>query len=154
MSEEKEFDVSEPIYNEEGRRLPRTVWQKGKSANPAGRPKAGTEKNPKGKPRSKMRNTLSKVYSLEGIAVENIDKFLKMEEGDLTPLQKNQLDMSKWVVKTIESLNTTCLREEMLILGLREKNKEAADEVEDSQSVEPAGQNFSLEMAEETLVKH
>lgn len=154
MSEENENDVAEPIYNEEGRRLPKTAWGKGVSGNARGRPKAGTEKI-KGKPRSKMRNTLSKVYSLESIAVENIDKFLKMEEGDLTPLQKNQLDMSKWVVKTIESLNNTCLREEMAILGIREKNQENADTLEDNQSIEDAvTSKFSMELAEETLVKH
>lgn len=155
MSDDVENDVSEPLYTESGRKLPRTAWPKGHCPNRKGRPKAGTEKS-KGKPRSKMRNTLSKVYSLEGIAVENIDKFLHMKEGDreLTPLEKSQLDMSKWVVKTIESLNNTCLREEMAILGIREKNKEDADDLEGNQSVEAeAPKNFSMELVESTL-KH
>lgn len=155
MSEEKEeVDVSEPIYNEEGRRIPRTAFKKGVSGNCRGRPKAGTEKTLKGKPRSKMRSTLSKLYDLEGLACDVIKEHLEGKDKKKTDEEKSRLDVAKFVIKSIESLNNTCLREELAVIGLREKNKEAADEVEDSQSVEPAGQNFSLEMAEETLVKH
>lgn len=155
MSEEKEeVDVSAPIYNEEGRRIPRTAFQKGVSGNKNGRPKAGTEKTLKGKPRSKMRSTLSKLYDLEGLACDVIKEHLERKDSKKTDEEKSRLDVAKFVIKSIESLNNTCLREELAVIGLREKNKEAADEVEDSQSVEPAGQNFSLEMAEETLVKH
>lgn len=149
-------DISEPIYNENGRRLPKTAWGKGcPSPNAKGRPKAGTEKTLKGKPRSKMRSTLSKLYDLEQLACDVIKEHLEGTDKRKTDEEKSRLDVAKFVIKSIESLNNTCLREELAVIGLREKNKEAADDVEESQSVaDTVTSNFSMELAEETLVKH
>ncbi len=151
MSDE-DNDVSEPLYTESGRKLPRTAWEKGKSGNPNGRPKAGTEKS-KGKPRSKMRNTLSKLYELEQVAADVIKEHLENKDKDAN-LDKSRLDVAKFVIKAIESYNNTCLREEMAILGIREKNRENADTLEENQSLEAeAPKNFSMELVE-TSLKH
>ena len=151
MSDENE--MSEPLFNEEGRRVPKTAWPKGKSGNPAGRPRAGTEKS-KGKPRSRMRSTLTHLFELTPIAKDKLEKLLKMEEGKLSDLEKTQIDVSKWLIKTVESYSSTCLREELAVLGIREKNQDSADAIEDNNAVEEMQSNFSMELAEETLVKH
>lgn len=153
MSEEIENEMSEPLFNEDGKRLPKTAWPKGKSGNPAGRPRAGTEKS-KGKPRSRMRSTLTHLFELTPIAKDKLEKLLKMEEGKLTDLEKTQIDVSKWLIKTVESYSSTCLREELAVLGIREKNQENADALEENNSVEDvAPSKFSMELAETTL-KH
>ncbi len=150
MSDE-DNDVSEPLYTESGRKLPRTAWPKGHCPNPAGRPRKGQEKA-NAKPRSKMRNTLSKLYELEQVAADVIKEHL--ENKDKADLDKSRLDVAKFVIKAIESYNNTCLREEMAILGIREKNRENADTLEENQSLEAeAPKNFSMELVE-TSLKH
>lgn len=107
-------------------------WEAGQSGNPGGRPKG------KGKPRSKMRTTLSKLYTIQADAIELIRQQMTGKDSDGKPVEapaKDKVDMAKFVVKTIESLNNTCLREEALILGIREKgNPEGAKDLEESQS--------------------
>jgi hypothetical protein len=133
-----------------------TSWKGGVSANPNGRPKG--VKN--AKPRSKMRSTLTKLYTLEKDAVDIIRDSLKVKkdaEGNKVETDKTQLDTAKFVIKAIESFNNTCLREEMAIVGIRAKDDNAANELEENQSVasEPAVNtgNFSMDMVESNL-KH
>jgi prophage maintenance system killer protein len=62
---------------------------------------------------------------------------------------KDKVDMAKFIVKSIESLNNTCLREEMAILGVRDKgNAEGAAQLEENQKEAEATSTgaFSLDM--------
>lgn len=156
MSDEnEEMDITESITNENSgkRKAPRTAWTPGVSGNKNGRPKKGTEKA-NAKPRSKMRNTLGKLYELEGLACEVIKEHLEHKDAKKTESEKSRLDVAKFVIKSIESLNNTCLREELAVLGIREKNQENADALEENNSVEDvAPSKFSMELAENTL-KH
>lgn len=156
MSDEnEEMDITESITSEiDGKRkAPKTAWQKGQSGNLAGRPKKGQEKV-NAKPRSKMRNTLGKLYELEGLACEVIKEHLERKDARKTDQEKSRLEVAKFVIKSIESLNNTCLREELAVLGIREKNQENADALEENNSVEDvAPSKFSMELAETTL-KH
>jgi len=155
MSDEiEEMDITESITSDTKRKAPKTAWQKGcPSPNAAGRPKKGQEKV-NAKPRSKMRNTLGKLYELEGLACEVIKEHLERKDAIKTDSEKSKLDVAKFVIKTIESLNNTCLREELAVLGIREKNQKDADDLEENNSVEDvAPSKFSMELAETTL-KH
>ncbi len=155
MSDEiEEMDITESITSDTKRKAPKTAWQKGcPSPNAAGRPKKGQEKA-NAKPRSKMRNTLGKLYELEGLACEVIKEHLERKDAKKSDEEKSRLDVAKFVIKTIESLNNTCLREELAVLGIREKNQENADALEENNSVEDvAPSKFSMELAETTL-KH
>ncbi len=154
MNDDNENDVTDsPIDEINEKREPKhQLWKKGQSGNVNGRPKKGTEK--KGKPRSRMRNTLGKLYELEALAVEVIKEHLERKDAKKTDEEKSRLDVAKFVVKSIESYNNTCLREELAILGVREKNEKNADDLEDNQAVEDsATSRFSMEIAESTL-KH
>lgn len=119
-------------------------FPKGTSGNPAGRPKGI-----KNKPRSRMRTTLEKLYSIQEDAIETLRHELTGKDKDGNPVKapsKTKVDMAKFVVKAIESYNNTCLREENLILGVKEKDPEGASQLEDNQK-EPVPQiGFSLEM--------
>lgn len=130
-------------------------FQPGVSGNPAGRPRGS--KN--GKPRSKMRTTLAKLYEIQGPAIELVRQALtgKDAQGNVcaTP-DKDKVDMAKWVVTKIESLNNTCLREEMAIQGVRAKSQEDADQLaENQQETGKANEtgNFSLDLVA-TQIKH
>lgn len=126
-----------------------TRFQKGKSGNPAGRPKGS------GKAKSRMRTTLTKLYSIESEAIELIRQSMTGKDKDGNPVKdpsKDKVDMAKFVVKAIESLNNTCLREEMAIINVRDKgNNEGADELESNQStpVATASGAFSMDMPPE-----
>ena len=153
MNDDNENDVTaSPIDEINAKRGPKNqLWKKGQSGNMRGRPPKGQEK--KGKPRSRMRNTLGKLYELEALAVEVIKEHLENKDKN-ADLDKGRLDVAKFVVKSIESYNNTCLREELAILGVREKNEKNADDLEDNQAVEDAATSrFSMEIAESTL-KH
>ena len=156
MSDEiEEMDITESITseNEGKRKTPKTAWTKGQSGNLRGRPPKGQEKV-NAKPRSKMRKTLGKLYELEGLACEVIKEHLERKDAKKTDEEKSRLDVAKFVIKSIESLNNTCLREELAVLGIREKNQENADALEENNSVEDvAPSKFSMELAETTL-KH
>lgn len=151
MSLAIEEDVGEsPIGND-------TKWETGISGNPNGRPKG----KPNAKPRSKMRTTLSKLYTIQGEAIELIRQQMTGKDSNGKPVEapaKDRVDMAKFVVKTIESLNNTCLREEALILGVREKGDVAgAEALEENQSQQSAVDTgaFSMDMETvETAVKH
>ena len=137
-----------------------TTWKPGESANPEGRVKGS--KN--AKPRSKMRSTLAKLYSLEKEACEIIRLSLQTpikekdengkEIGTKPQVDKVQLDTAKFVVKAIESFNNTCLKEELAILGIKMKDEPAGDDLEKNQEAPlEVPQGFSMDMAENTL-KH
>lgn len=139
-----ESPIDEDVKND-------TRWKAGESANPNGRPK-GKQNS---KPRSKMRSTLSKLYAIEAEAVELIRQQMTGKDKNGKPVDapsKDKVDMAKFVVKTIESLNNTCLREEALILGIREKgNEQGAKDLEDNQSTKAEElPTFSLDMDSET----
>jgi len=129
-----------------------TRFQPGKSGNPSGRPKG--KKNDK--PRSRMRSTLARLYEIQDDAIELIRQSMTGKDVNgfsVEPPPKDKVDMAKFVVKTIESLNNTCLREEMAIQGVREKNPDNAQELEDNQKEEVTATNFSLDMLESSI-KH
>lgn len=137
-----------------------TTWKPGESANPEGRVKGS--KNTK--PRSKMRSTLAKLYSLEKEACEIIRLSLQppikekdengKEIGTKPQVDKVQLDTAKFVVKAIESFNNTCLKEELAILGIKMKDEASGNDLEENQEIPlEVPQGFSMDMAENTL-KH
>jgi len=109
-----------------------TRFQPGISGNPAGRPKGS-----KSGPRSKMRTQLVKLCELQPDAIEilRISMTGKNSNGEtVVQPSKEKVDMAKFVVNKIESLNNTCLREEALILGVRDKgNAEGAAQLEENQ---------------------
>lgn len=124
-----------------------TRFQPGVSGNPAGRPKGS-----KSGPRSKMRTQLVKLCELQPDALEilRISMTGKNSAGEAVNVpSKDKVDMAKFIVKSIESLNNTCLREEMAILGVRDKgNAEGAAQLEDNQKEAEATSTgaFSLDM--------
>lgn len=130
-----------------------TRFQPGVSGNPAGRPK-GTRSGP----RSKMRTQLMKLCELQPDAIEilRIQMTGKNSAGEtVVEPSKEKVDMAKFIVKSIESLNNTCLREEMAILGVRDKgDSEGAKQLEDNQKEPDATSTgaFSLDM--ETPTQH
>jgi hypothetical protein len=124
-----------------------TRFQPGVSGNPAGRPKGS-----KSGPRSKMRTQLVKLCELQPDALEilRISMTGKNSAGEAVNVpSKDKVDMAKFIVKSIESLNNTCLREEMAILGVRDKgNAEGAAQLEENQKEAEATSTgaFSLDM--------
>jgi len=130
-----------------------TRFQPGTSGNPAGRPKGS-----KSGPRSKMRAQLVKLCELQPDALEilRISMTGKNSAGQAVSVPtKDKVEMAKFIVKSIESLNNTCLREEMAILGVRDKgNAEGAAQLEENQKEAEATSTgaFSLDM--ETPTKH
>lgn len=124
-----------------------TRFQPGVSGNPAGRPKGSGKKSP----RSKMRTQLVKLCGLQDDALEiiRISMTGKNSAGEeVKDMTKEKVDMAKFVVKAIESLNNTCLREEMAILGVRDKGDgEGASQLEANQSDTATSTGaFSLDM--------
>lgn len=122
-----------------------TRFQPGVSGNPAGRPKG------KSRPRSKMRTQLTKLCELQPDALEilRISMTGKNSAGEeVKVVSKEKVDMAKFIVKAIESLNNTCLREEMAILGVRDKgNDEGAKQLESNQQETATSTGaFSLDM--------
>lgn len=142
MSHKEDMGES-PLHEERD-----TRFQPGVSGNPNGRPKGTGKKAPK----SKMRAQLVKLCALQDDALEilRISMTGKNSAGEeVKNMTKEKVDMAKFVVKSIESLNNTCLREEMAILGVRDKgNEEGARQLEDNQSSETATSTgaFSLDM--------
>lgn len=130
-----------------------TVWKEGESGNPAGRPKG--KKN--SKPRSRMRTTLTKLYTLQEDSVEIIRKSLQPVVEGSEVVGKVQLDTAKFVIKAIESLNNTCLREEMAIMGVKLKDESVAAELAANQNAPQTSAadlgTFSMEMVENDI-KH
>lgn len=139
-----EEDVGESPLNEAAERRD-TRFKPGQSGNPAGRPKGS------GKARSRMRSTLRELYSMQEDALDIIRMSItgRDKEGNRIPKpSKEDVDLAKYVIKTIESYNNSCLREEGQIIGIRDKgNVEGAAELAANQS-QPAHVSgaFSLEM--------
>lgn len=125
------------------------VWQAGESANPAGRPKGSKNS----RPRSKMRTTLTKLYTLQADAITIIQESLKPVQRGVAPVvDKTQLDTAKFVIKAIESLNNTCLREEMAILGVKQKDPIDGDILEQGQQDKPEKlKSFSMDQVESDI---
>lgn len=126
-----------------------TRFAPGQSGNPGGRPKGS-----KNKPRSRMRTSLDRLYTIQPDAIEIIRQQMTGKDSDGNPVKpptKDKVDMAKFVVKAVESYNNTCLREEMAILGVKEKNPENATTLSENQ--EDATPTFSLEMLEDEI-KH
>lgn len=124
-------------------------FQKGQSGNPAGRPKGSGKKTP----RSKMRTQLTKLCELQPDALEilRISMTGKNSAGEKAEISKDRVDMAKFVVKSIESLNNTCLREELAIIGLRDKNESGANEIEGNQAeLATSTGAFSMDLLTET----
>lgn len=135
-----------PLYEERD-----TRFKPGVSGNPNGRPKGTGKKAPK----SKMRAQLVKLCTLQDDALEilRISMTGKNSAGEVvTNITKEKVDMAKFVVKSIESLNNTCLREELAILGVRDKgNEEGASQLETNQQDEATQTGaFSLDMEHPT----
>lgn len=135
-----------PLYEERD-----TRFKPGVSGNPNGRPKGTGKKAPK----SKMRAQLVKLCTLQDDALEilRISMTGKNSSGEVVSnMTKEKVDMAKFVVKSIESLNNTCLREELAILGVRDKgNEEGASQLETNQQDEATQTGaFSLEMEHPT----
>lgn len=92
-----------------------TLWKKGKSGNPNGRPRRGA-----GKPISSLRSTLNKLKALEPKAIDVIEASLNDED-----IEKPQVDTAKWIISSIASLTRTAITEESFRSDLREKEEEA-----------------------------
>ena len=123
-----------------------TKFQPGVSGNPGGRPKGS-----KNKPRSKMRTSLEKLYTIQDDAIETIRHQLTGKDKDgnaVKPPSKDKVDMAKFVIKAIESYNSSCLAEEKLILGVKEKDPAGGQALTDN-SQETPPPSFSLDMAED-----
>ena len=146
MSIETE-DMGESPFND-------TRFQPGVSGNPAGRPKGSG----KGRPRSKMRTQLSKTCELQEDALEimRITMTGKNSQGiAVASPAKEKVDAAKFVLNKIESLNNSCLREEMAILGVRDKgNAEGAKQLEENQQDAASTGVFSLDLESDEIVKH
>lgn len=145
--EDSDDDVSVSPLNEAAERRD-TRFQPGQSGNPAGRPK-GT-----GKAKSRMRTTLKELYSMQEASLDIIRLSItgRDKEGNKLPKpSKEDVDLAKYVIKTIESYNNSCLREEGQIISIRDKgNADGAAELESNQS-QPAHVSgaFSLEMPDD-----
>lgn len=135
-------------YGESPLRVERdTRFPPGVSGNPAGRPKGSK------RPRSKMRGALAKMCELQPDALEiiRISMTGKNSAGEkVDPPEKDKVDIAKFIVNKIESLNKSCLSEEMAILGVRAKgDAEGAAQLEENQKEQLAHETgaFSLDMA-------
>lgn len=97
----------------------------------------GRPTQPKGKPVSSLRRTLSKLKSLETKSLENVERSVNGEEVD-----KEVLSSSKWVCQQIVSVQKACVAEELAVHGIRSDN---AEEVQEDKEEEPQVR-FSLQM--------
>lgn len=135
-------DMGESPFND-------TRFQPGVSGNPAGRPKGSGTK----RPRSKMRTQLAKLCELQPDALEiiRISMTGKNSAGQVVDKpSKDKVEIAKFVVTKIESLNNTCLKEEMAILGVAKGDAEGAKVLSENQQEATDTGAFSLDMAPET----
>lgn len=127
-----------------------TRFQPGVSGNPAGRPKGSGTK----RPRSKMRTQLAKMCELQPEALEiiRIGMTGKNSAGEKVDRpSKEEMDLAKFTINKIESLNSSCLREEMAIIGVANKgDTEGARVLDENQQEATAGGVFCMDLPEET----
>lgn len=146
MEHDEEEDISvSPLH--EAVEARDTRFKPGQSGNPKGRPKGS------GKAKSRMRTTLKELYGIQGDAIEILRISMTGFDSNGRPAEapKDKVDMAKFVVKAIESINNSCLREEGMIINIRDKgNDDGANELESNQ-VAPADVSgaFSMDMPDE-----
>lgn len=124
-----------------------TKFQPGVSGNPAGRPKGSGTK----RPRSKMRNQLAKMCELQPEALEiiRIGMTGKNSAGEKVDRpSKEEVDLAKFTINKIESLNSSCLREEMAIIGVAKSDADGAKVLEENQQDALATGAFSMDLEE------
>ena len=130
-----------------------TRFQPGVSGNPGGRPKGS-----KNKPRSRMRTTLEKLYTIQDDAIETIRQQLTGKDKDGNAVKaptKDKVEISKFVIKAIESYNNTCLAEEKLILGVKDKDPDGAKALtENQEDIPKPPEGFSMEMPDDIPTTH
>jgi hypothetical protein len=66
--------------------------------------------------------------------------------NDVKPPSKEKVDTALKVIKAIESYNNTCLKEELAILGVREKDTQGANDLEDNQADTTTPPGFSMDL--------
>lgn len=98
-------------------------WKPGESGNPNGRPK-GT-----GKPISGLRSTLGKLRELEAKCIENISAVVNGihkgdKEKDISEVDKQMLETSKWVISTISSMSRAASGEEEFRWNVKRQSEE------------------------------
>jgi len=121
-----------------------TRFQPGVSGNPGGRPKGS-----KNKPRSRMRTSLEKLYTINDDAIDILRQHMTGKDvngNDVKPPSKEKVDTALKVIKAIESYNNTCLKEELAILGVREKDTQGANDLEDNQADTTTPPGFSMDL--------
>jgi len=121
-----------------------TRFQPGVSGNPGGRPKGS-----KNKPRSRMRTSLEKLYTINDDAIDILRQHMTGKDvngKEVKPPSKEKVDTALKVIKAIESYNNTCLKEELAILGVREKDTQGANDLEDNQADTTTPPGFSMDL--------
>lgn len=124
-------------------------FQPGVSGNPNGRPKGA-----KNKPRSKMRTTLEKLYTIQDDAIETIRHELTGKDkhgNDVKPPAKTKVEIAKFVIKAIESYNNTCLSEEAKILNIKKDDPAGAEILSENQEDKQPVPGFMLTMESDQL---
>lgn len=92
--------------------------------------------------KSKMRSLEDDMLKLKTKAMENVGKVI---EGKEEEVGKEQLTTSRWLLGQLVSVNKACVTEELAMHNIKMKNKEAAEELEESQAAEEeAPVKFSL----------
>lgn len=148
MEYEDDEDISVSPLNEAAERRANGQFKAGTSGNPAGRPKGS------GKAKSRMRTSLKDLYAMQPFALETIYKSvtgMDKQGNKVEKPSKEEVEMAKYVINTIEKYNSACLREESLIIGIRDKgNDNGASELESNQTA-PATEvgAFSMDMPDE-----
>lgn len=149
MEYDEDEDISVSPLNEAAeQRLSNGQFKSGVSGNPNGRPKGS------GKAKSRMRTSLKDLYAMQPFALETIYKSvtgMDKQGNKVNKPSKEDVEMAKYVINTIEKYNSACLREESLIIGIRDKgNSDGANELAGNQSA-PATESgaFSMEMPDD-----
>lgn len=122
-----------------------TKFKKGEaSPNPKGRPRGS------GRPISRLRSTLNKLKRIEPEAIEIVEKVIA---GEGSSLDKDQIDMSKWVIQNLLSFTRGAIAEETFREESNKRKSGNSDEDEDEVKAEGTTgtpvKRFSLNLIEE-----